>query len=183
MQDIPHDDAEVRRALDACLKSAPFVRSPKLAAFLSFVVEEELAGRGDEIKAYTIAIRALGRSPGFDPVNDPSVRVEAGRLRRALDDAYARHVDAGLWRIQVPTGGYRPVFSPGSPAPPVPRPRPVSEARARPARKPFFDSRGQVLVVFLLAVIVALLCVQVSVTLWLYLHRSSVTRTGQISLD
>jgi hypothetical protein len=34
--------------------------------------------------AYTIATQALGRGPDFDPSLDPSVRVEAGRLRRAL---------------------------------------------------------------------------------------------------
>ncbi|WP_298967794.1 hypothetical protein [uncultured Methylobacterium sp.] len=183
MQEPHHDEAEVRRALDACLRSTPFVRSPKLAAFLTFVVEEELAGRGDEVKAYTIAIRALGRSPGFDPVNDPSVRVEAGRLRRALDDAYTHHVEAGLLRIRIPTGGYRPVFQPVPSGAPKPRPAPVQEPPVAVPRRPFFDSRGQVLVVVLLSVIIALLCTQVGVTLWLYLQRPAVTRTGQVWLD
>ncbi len=180
MQEPHHDEAEVRRALEACLRSTPFVRSPKLAAFLTFVVEEELAGRGDEIKAYTIAVRALGRSPGFDPVNDPSVRVEAGRLRRALDDAYTHHVEVGTLRIRIPTGGYRPVFQAVPPGAPKPRPIPVRPSPpAAATRRPFFDSRGQVLVVVLLAVIIALLCAQVGVTLSLYLQQPAVTRTGR----
>ncbi len=100
----------VRRSLDGCLRAPAFRRSPKLAAFLSYIIEEELAGRGEGIKAYTIATQALGRSDSFDPGNDPSVRVEAGRLRRVLDEVYAE--EGRLWpvRIQVPVGAYRPSF-------------------------------------------------------------------------
>ncbi|AWN53466.1 hypothetical protein [Methylobacterium sp. 17Sr1-1] len=100
----------VRRSLDGCLRAPAFRRSQKLAAFLSYIVDEELAGRGEAIKAYTIATQALGRADSFDPSNDPSVRVEAGRLRRVLDEVYA---DEGrFWpvRIQVPVGAYRPSF-------------------------------------------------------------------------
>ncbi|MET7247605.1 hypothetical protein ABZT49_30070 [Methylobacterium sp. EM32] len=100
----------VRRSLDGCLRAPAFRRSQKLAAFLSYIVDEELSGRGEAIKAYTIATQALGRADSFDPSNDPSVRVEAGRLRRVLDEVYA---DEGrFWpvRIQVPVGAYRPSF-------------------------------------------------------------------------
>jgi hypothetical protein len=100
----------VRRSLDGCLRAPAFRRSQKLAAFLTYIVEEELSGRGEAIKAYTIATQALGRADSFDPSNDPSVRVEAGRLRRVLDEVYA---DEGRYwpvRIQVPVGAYRPNF-------------------------------------------------------------------------
>ena len=79
----------IHAALDALLNLPPLKKSPQLSAFLTYVVEEELAGRGDAIKAYTIATQALGRADSFDPSNDPSVRVEAGRLRRGLDEVYA----------------------------------------------------------------------------------------------
>lgn len=108
----PASPDAVRRSLDGCLRAPAFRRSQKLAAFLSYIVEEELAGRGEAIKAYTIATQALGRADSFDPSNDPSVRVEAGRLRRVLDEVYA---DEGRYwpvRIQVPVGAYRPSFEP-----------------------------------------------------------------------
>ena len=54
-------------------------------AFLSFIVEETLAGRSSQLKGYTIAVAVYGRPERFDPQVDPIVRVEAGRLRRALD--------------------------------------------------------------------------------------------------
>jgi hypothetical protein len=47
------------------------------------VVEETLAGRGDSIKAYTIAIDCFDQEPDFDPQTDPYVRILARRLRRA----------------------------------------------------------------------------------------------------
>src|SRR5213596_640402 len=63
--------------------------SPQLAAFVRFVVEATLRGEGGRIKGYTIAVEALGRGEDFDPQTDPIVRVEAGRLRRALQQYYA----------------------------------------------------------------------------------------------
>ena len=41
----------VVETLETLLRAPPFLRSPKLARFLRFVVEEELAGRGATIKA------------------------------------------------------------------------------------------------------------------------------------
>ncbi len=112
---IPAD--RVVETLETLLRTPPFQRSPKLARFLRFVVEEELAGRGATVKAYTIATQALGRGPDFDASLDPSVRVEAGRLRRVLDDTYAQH-PAGLEiRVTVPVGSYRPRFAPIAAAP------------------------------------------------------------------
>ncbi len=118
----------VRRSLDGCLRAPAFRRSQKLAAFLSYVVEEELAGRGEGIKAYTIATQALGRADSFDPSNDPSVRVEAGRLRRVLDEVYADEGRQLPVRILVPVGAYRPTFElqAGEDAPPEETPRPVA---------------------------------------------------------
>ncbi|AWN47021.1 hypothetical protein DK419_12425 [Methylobacterium terrae] len=158
--------------LEIVLRAPPFVRSPKLARFLRFVVEEELAGRGATIKAYTIATQALGRGPDFDPSLDPSVRVEAGRLRRALDEVYAQHAEGLEVRVTVPVGGYRPRFDSleGLPAPAeeaqapasdVPPP-PPAEARAAPVA---FSPRGQTAIIALLAAILLVLCIDLGLTL------------------
>ena len=82
-------EADIRAALDRVIASSHLSKSPQLGSFLRFVVQEELAGNGSRIKAYTIAADALGRDANFDPQTDPIVRVEAGRLRRALDQYYA----------------------------------------------------------------------------------------------
>src|SRR5882724_6404662 len=81
--------AEVRSVLANVLASETLRGSPQLAAFLRFVVEAVLRGESNRIKGYTIGVEALGRSENFDPQIDPIVRVEATRLRRALERYYA----------------------------------------------------------------------------------------------
>ena len=108
------DETEARAALARVLASEPFCNSQQLGAFLRFVVEETLAGRGAALKGYTIAVEALGRDPSFNPQADPIVRVEATRLRRALERYYA---DAGrddAVTIALPRGGYAPSFARGA---------------------------------------------------------------------
>ena len=108
--EIELEPAEIQAALADVLASPPFSKSAQLTNFLRFVVEEALAGRGERIKAYTIATAALGRDESFDPQADPIVRVEAARLRRALRTYYA---DGGAEQpivIELPTGTYAPVF-------------------------------------------------------------------------
>jgi hypothetical protein len=106
----PPHDADIRAALDRIVSSAHLTKSPQLANFLRFVVEEELAGNGSRLKAYTIAADALGRDSNFDPQNDPIVRVEAGRLRRALDHYYTNGGCNDPIVIELPRGHYVPVF-------------------------------------------------------------------------
>ncbi|PZU94588.1 MAG: hypothetical protein DI527_03170 [Chelatococcus sp.] len=100
----------VRAALQRVLASEAFRAAPQLSAFLSFIVGRALEGRGSELKGYTIAVEAFGRPPDFDPQTDPIVRVEAGRLRRALGQYYAGEGRRETLRITMPVGGYVPVF-------------------------------------------------------------------------
>ncbi|WP_298957671.1 hypothetical protein [uncultured Methylobacterium sp.] len=152
------------------MRSAPFARSPKLAGFLRFVVEEELAGRGATLKAYTIATQALGRPKDFDPGIDPSVRVEAGRLRRAIDEGYAVIEEPQPVRIRVPVGTYRPQFDLAAAPEPAAVPEPVAAlpgpgldapGSAAAAALIGFSPRAQSVIIALLAGILMLLCVEV----------------------
>ncbi|MFG1346193.1 tetratricopeptide repeat protein [Xanthobacter autotrophicus DSM 431] len=103
---------QIRAALERVLASPDFSASPRLAAFLRFVVEATLEGRAEEIKGYTIAVEALGRPASFDPQADPIVRVEATRLRRALERYYSTQGTADPVVIDIPKGGYVPLFLP-----------------------------------------------------------------------
>jgi hypothetical protein len=105
----PEPDA-VRTALEHALESDAFRSAPQLSAFLSFVVERSLEGRSSELKGYTIAVEAFGRPADFDPQADPIVRVEAGRLRKALSQYYQGDGAGEAIRISMPVGGYAPVF-------------------------------------------------------------------------
>lgn len=101
---------EIRETLWRILASPAFVHAPQLGGFLRFVVESTLTGKGAYIKSYTIAVEALGRSDSFDPKLDPIVRVEAGRLRRALARYYADTKAAETVVIGLPLGSYVPTF-------------------------------------------------------------------------
>jgi adenylate cyclase len=100
----------IHRQLERICGSAAFRGSLRLTRFLRFVVETTLAGQSDRIKAYTIAVEALGRAADFDPQSDPIVRVEAGRLRQALARYYAEFAADDLVTIELPRGTYVPSF-------------------------------------------------------------------------
>ncbi|MET0605645.1 MAG: hypothetical protein ABWZ80_04265 [Beijerinckiaceae bacterium] len=101
---------DIRAQLLRLRTAGPIATSPQLVSFLDYVVQETLAGRGHELKGYTIAVEALGRSPNFDPQNDPIVRVEARRLRQALKAYYEGPGRDDPIIIDIPVGGYIPQF-------------------------------------------------------------------------
>jgi hypothetical protein len=101
---------EIRAAVECVVTSPGFRRSPQLVAFLRFVVESVLGGKAGQIKSYTIGIEALRRREDFDPQIDPIVRVEAGRLRRALASYYAAEGARRSVTIEIPLGSYVPAF-------------------------------------------------------------------------
>jgi TolB-like protein/Flp pilus assembly protein TadD len=121
----------IQTELERILQSDDFASARSLRQFLQFVVTETLAGRGDQLKEYTIAVRALGRGVDFDPALSPIVRIQAGRLRRALRDYYAGEGKEDSIRCEIPKGAYVPVFyeAASSQAVPASEPRPVSKGR------------------------------------------------------
>jgi adenylate cyclase len=97
---------EVRAQLEKILASRCFEQAQRASRFLRYAVEQTLAGHGERLKGYTIAVEAFDRAPDFDAQSDPLVRVEAGRLRRRLIEYYATEGQDDLVRIELPRGGY-----------------------------------------------------------------------------
>jgi len=64
-------DSAVRAQLDSILASAVFSRSPHLRRFLSFIVEQTLAGQGPRLKEAVLAHELYGKGTNFDAGNDP----------------------------------------------------------------------------------------------------------------
>jgi adenylate cyclase len=100
----------IRAELGRVLSSAEFRASDRHRSFLTYIVEETLAGRADRLKAYSIATQAFNRGPDFDPQQDSIVRIEAGRLRRALEHFYLTDGRRHEVQILVPKGSYVPHF-------------------------------------------------------------------------
>ena len=114
----------IHSQLERILQSAEFRASDKQRKFLSFVVDETLADRSSQLKGYTIAVSVYGRPEGFDPQVDPIVRVEAGRLRRALDHYYLTAGKNDPVHLKIPKGSYVPTFSAAREAPAIEKSHP-----------------------------------------------------------
>ncbi|MCG8449142.1 MAG: hypothetical protein MI725_06125, partial [Pirellulales bacterium] len=99
-QDVSAD--EVRRQLSHVSESEPFRHADRQKAFLRYLVEEELAGRGEQISQYAIASEVFARDETFDPAVDAVVRVEARRLRTKLAEYYASPEAAGRPVVSLP---------------------------------------------------------------------------------
>jgi len=100
----------IREQLNRMLGSADFKATEKQRKLLSFVVGETLEDRASRLKGYTIAVDVYGRTENFDPQADPIVRLEAGRLRRALEHYYLKAGRNDPVRIEIPKGDYIPTF-------------------------------------------------------------------------
>lgn len=127
---------EKRAALAQLLSSVTFRRAEQLRQFLQFVVEEEIAGRGTQIREWDIAVRALNRPPSYTPETDSTVRTRAHALRQRLAEYYRIEAPDAELRIDLPKGGYTPVFHrvlEAPPPPPVVDPQEPAEASPPPA--------------------------------------------------
>lgn len=128
--DLPAEDC--RAQLSRILESPDFDAADRKHRFLSYVVNEHLSGRGDRIKAYSIAVEVFGRDASFDPQADPIVRVEAGHLRRALERYYLTAGQTDPIVIAIPKGAYVPTFSRRRPTGLEPSDPPVALDTASP---------------------------------------------------
>ncbi|MFD2200928.1 tetratricopeptide repeat protein [Shivajiella indica] len=101
---------EINDQLDRILSFPVFSNSMILSGFLTFIVEETLEGRENLLKEYTIGTNVLAKKVGYDPQLDASVRIHAGRLRRALNEYYSGPGYNDPIIISVPKGAYIPNF-------------------------------------------------------------------------
>ncbi len=98
--------------LEAVLSSGIFSRAPSLALLLTYICQKHFNGEHHLIKEYNIAVEALNRRADFDQKRDSIVRVEAHRLRKRLRQYYEGEGASHELRIDLPSGGYIPVFLP-----------------------------------------------------------------------
>jgi TolB-like protein len=102
------DQQAILAQLDRILKSGPFQQSRRRQRFLEYLVNETLAGRGERLKGYNVALAVFDRPKSFDAAIDPIVRIEAARLRDKLREYYEAEGENDPIRIDLPKGSYRP---------------------------------------------------------------------------
>src|SRR6476659_2166973 len=106
----------IRDQLARILSSATFQPVDRLKRVLAFIAHEALAGRSDQLKEYVIGVQVFGKESSFDPRTDPIVRVQARRLRARLVRYYREHGQHDEVVVELPKGGYAPVFKRRDPA-------------------------------------------------------------------
>jgi adenylate cyclase len=104
------DRKVIREQLDRILNSGPFHQSQRRQRFLEYLVNETLAGRGERLKGYNIAIEVFDRAETFDPLVHPLVRIEAARLREKLREYYGTEGQSDAIHIDLPKGTYAPLI-------------------------------------------------------------------------
>jgi hypothetical protein len=90
--------------------SRHFSKSPLLSKFLLYIVAETLEDRSTEITEHQIGVRVFDRPSTYRTVEDNIVRNYARQLRRRLCEYFADEGSSDPLRIDIPLGGYIPVF-------------------------------------------------------------------------
>ena len=93
-----------------------------MSKLLRFLVEKQLEGRESDLKESIIGVEVFGRKPGYDSKVDSTVRTEASRLRTRLSKYYSTEGVQDPVVIELPKGGYVPVFRQRGAAPPFREP-------------------------------------------------------------
>ena len=106
----------VREQLERILGSEAFAGAGRHSRVLRYLVERTLAGEGDQLKEYVLGTEAFDRADSYDPRIDSIVRVEVRRLRSRLEDYYRGTGAGDAVLIDIPRGGYVPVFTLQAPA-------------------------------------------------------------------
>lgn len=104
-------DVQARAACEHILRSVLFAKARLMGRLLRYLVEQALAGNVRGTTEYAIGLEVLGRKPAeYSPSEDPSVRVQVGRLRRRLETYGTQCAQPGEVVIRIPLGSYLPVI-------------------------------------------------------------------------
>jgi TolB-like protein/Tfp pilus assembly protein PilF len=148
------DEKAIREQLGRILRSPPFQQARRRQRFLEYIINETLAGRGERLKGYNIALEVFDRSKEFDPNLDPIVRTEAARLRDRLREYYDADGQNDPVRIELPKGSYTPQIhfhQPATPDAATPDRQTAASASQLRSRKGFLAASALAVLLVLLA--------------------------------
>jgi hypothetical protein len=147
------DFARLQQHLKEVIEGEAFKGSHRSGQFLSYIVEESIAGRFAALKERVIGVKLFGRSPSYDTGEDAIVRVTASDVRRRLLQHYGKYGFTSEFRISLPLGSYIPEIArepqktaslpnpvpavevPVTTAEPVPEPHIVRPVETPPGRR------------------------------------------------
>jgi hypothetical protein len=80
----PVSEDLAREQVNRILRSESLRNAETLRRLFAYLAEKSLAGVASQLKEYSIGVDAFGRPEDYDPQKDPSVRIQAGKLRQKL---------------------------------------------------------------------------------------------------
>lgn len=153
--------------------SHSFRKSPRLRQFLLFVTEMTLTGHAEEISEFEIGWKVFERGQDYSPSEDSIVRTAARQLRAKVKEYFESEGAAELWQIEIPKGGYVPIFTKRDveqPPPPLVEHIVAPLPPASPVEMPSRLRRPPIEIVFAIVVLWAVIA---TVWLWRALARHS----------
>lgn len=125
------DRAAIARELELILASSYFHASKRSQQFLKYVVQYRLDGNEEPLKERLIGTVLYNRPAGYATGDDSVVRVQAGEVRRRLEQYYQAPPADSHVHIDLPLGSYAPEFRWASVMPPanhnLPASRPLAD--------------------------------------------------------
>jgi hypothetical protein len=137
MSDSLPPDPDLAREVQLLRDSGALGRPGPLSRLFEFLSSRTAGPAPKEIE---IAVEVFGKRADFDVAQDSVVRVYVHKLRKRLDDYYARHARPG--RIVIPKGEYRLVFERTQGAP---QSEPIAASPPQFARKRWLPFAGALL--------------------------------------
>jgi len=124
--------ADLRQHLSEIVEGVAFKGSQRSAQFLTYIVEQAIAGHFESLKERVIGVELFGRSPSYDTGEDAIVRVTASDVRRRLLQHYGRYGSPAGLRISLPLGSYVPMVTRES--------APKGDPKSDPKTSPFAET-------------------------------------------
>ena len=130
--------AERRALLQRVLWSPQVAKASRIREFLEYVCEQALQDPSAEIHEQEIGCRVFGRSPDYDTAADNVVRVTASQARKKLEQYFSLQGATEPYILEIPKGGYTPVFRERDPSTDVAEPRKQRRPGSITVSKPLF---------------------------------------------
>jgi hypothetical protein len=111
------DRSAVARELDLILASPFFHASKRSQQFLRYVVQYRLDGNEEPLKERRIGSDLYHRPADYATGDDSVVRVQAGEVRRRLEQYYKAPPSDSMVHIELPLGSYAPELRWSAPPP------------------------------------------------------------------
>src|SRR5437867_2813484 len=104
-------ETDLRLAVVHRVASSPLLKeSNRLRALFLFRCERALSEPGVVIHEQEVGSKVFGRPPDYDTSEDTLVRVHASRLRKKIQQYFLSEGQHEPIVIEIPKGGYTPVF-------------------------------------------------------------------------